>query len=290
MRQETNRTEPYEEQAEQGEHPAMNLGQKEEQEKQTEIIKETNTKPAWFCSFFLFFLSILLLVSGADTAGTISLALALIWIGATGKEIKEPEVAFLFRRGEFKGELKPGWHLPLPLLDEAEVRTTATQEIQYNEEMYCAGKTLIGLEGGIYYRLTDPQKAITIDKETAKNRIKIVSLSKLKGAVGKMPFQNILVEKGEIEGAIREAINADGELREDGYEVTGVEISDVAEKIESEAARIKKIGQAEAEVSEKKAEAMAKPLKDNYPAAIAMSAASLGEKAMAIFSRKGGEK
>lgn len=242
-----------------------------------EII-ELSTKKVWIGVGITAAVAMLLWLVSLKDLSVILFSALLIFTGSTLKIIEEPEVGFFWQMGVFKGMLGPGLYLGLPPFWKIEVRTLATQEIPFTEEMYTQAKRAIILRGAIYYRMTNPKKAITLPVEKVESRVKNVALSKIKGKIGTMPFEELLKERGAVEDDIKKAINAENELGADGYEVSGIEIADFKEEIESKAAAIKEIGGAEAEVDRKKAEAVAEPLKGNYPAAIAMALGTIGEK------------
>jgi len=248
--------------------------------------RETNTKKAWISTGILALVSIVLWIAGLKSSAVVLFGILLIWVGIAYREIKEPEVGFLFQMGKYKGKLKPGWHLGLPFIWGVETRTTGTQEIIFKEQMYTKARKAIGLRGGIYYRMVNPENAITLPKNIIKSRIKNVVLSKLKGKIGEMAFDELLRERGGVEKKVKQDANDKDELGKDGYEVTGIEITDLNEQIESEAAKIKEIGEAEAEIDKKKAEAIAEPLKNNYPAAITMAARAIGDKIVSRSKKK----
>jgi uncharacterized membrane protein YqiK len=240
-------------------------------------IQICNTTKAWISAGIITLISLILWIAGAKTLAVILFSLLLIWIGATLKEIKEPQRAFLFQMGKLKGQLNPGWHLGFPFVWSIEEISMETQEYYLErEEMYTKEQTAISLELGIYFRVVNLLKAVYIKPEVAKERIKRVVLSKLKWKIGELEFEKILGKKGDMEDEVKMMVNDD--LRNDGYEVIGIEIEDVMENIKSEAAKKRVIGGAEAEVDRKKAEAIAEPLRNNYPAAIAMATGSIGDK------------
>lgn len=247
------------------------------QEQESEEIQKCSTRKAWKGAGIIALISIILWMIGLEDPAVIMFSVVLIWIGTTLKIIKEPEVGFLFQMGELKGQLEAGPHLGLPFVWEIEIRTKATQEIPFEEEMYTNAKKAIKLKGGIYFKMFDAKKAIFLPKEIVKSRMEKVVISKLKFEIGKRPFKDLLDYKGDVEKEVMEASNKETK-KDDGYEVIGVEIEDLDEKIESEAAKKRELGEAEAWVSSKKAEAFARPLKDNYPAAVAMAAETIGEK------------
>jgi len=246
------------------------------------------TKIVWMGAGIITVLGFILIIVGLTGLGIIILSALLIWIGISLKIIKAPEIGLLFKMGKFGTQLEPGWYLGIPLVWDIETRTTEIQQIHFQEKMYTKTKKEISLRGGIYYKLENagksinlPEKTIEIDGEKTtlvRKRIKDVVLSKLKWQIGQKEFGKLLPARKEIEEEIIKDANGAEELEKDGYEVTGVEIADLEEKIESEAAKKREIGTAEAEVDKKKAEAIADPLKGNYPAAIAMVAGTIGDK------------
>lgn len=253
--------------------------------------RKTNTKKVWAAAGITAIISFLLLAFGCTDMAIIIFGLLFIWTGLTLKEIKEPEIGFLFQMGDFKGYLEPGWHLGLPFFWAIETRTSATQEIPFKEEMYTKSKKAIILRGGIYYKLDDYEKSINLPEGIVQSRIKNVVFTRLKWFIGQKEFKELLDQRGNIEKEVKNGANDKEELGMDGYKVTGVEIADLEEMIESEAAKKKEIGGAEAWVDGEKAKAVAEPLKDNYPAAIAMAASTIGDKVIGkILGTKTGKK
>ena len=260
------------------------------------VLEIANTKTAWRIVAILIIISISLFSIGAKSLGVIIFCGTFIISGFNLKEIKDPDVAFLFRFGKLVGQLKPGVHLGLPLADSIEEISQETQKITRLEEpMYTSAKTGIALDMGIYYVLTNLHGAIRT-RRIIEERVKDVVLSKIKGFVGQSTFEDLLQGKNGLEKKIIDATNADlagtdsdrpDELKDDGYTVIGVEISNIIEQVSSVAAKKKTIGSAEADVDGKKAEAVASPLKDNYPAAIVMAAnvlaGQIGEKLETLF-------
>lgn len=246
------------------------------------------TERVWIGAGIITALGFILIIAGLTGLGIIILSALLIWMGVSLKIIKAPEIGLLFKMGKFGTQLEPGWYLSIPFVWDIETRTTEIQQIHFHEKMYTKIKKEISLRGGIYYKLENAEKSINLPEKTieidgeettlVKKRVKDVVLSKLKWQIGQKEFGELLPARKEMEDDIVKDANSAEELGEDGYKVTGVEIADLEEKIESEAAKKKEIGGAEAEVDEKKAKAIAAPLKDNYPAAIAMAVGTVGDK------------
>lgn len=240
-----------------------------------------STRNAWIAAGIMALLSVTLIVYGAQNSGVSLFCALLFWLGIRLKEIKDPYVGLLFQMGKLMGQLSPGWHLSIPFYQKIEIRTTETLQIKFQEEMYYQGKKPINVRGVIYYKMVNVIQANTISEETAETRIKKVSLSKLKWGIGKKSFEELLREGEGIEETVLK--QADNELENDGYTITGVEIDDLKEETESVAAVKKEIGFAEAEVDGKKAKAVADVLRGNYPAAIAMSISTIADKIISEF-------
>ncbi|MBU1137135.1 SPFH domain-containing protein [Patescibacteria group bacterium] len=240
---------------------------------EAETVKIVNTNTSWILLGITFLLSIVSFLTGHKDTGYLSLAMLFLWISISFQEIEEPKVGFLWRKGVLKGMLLSGWYLGFPFILDIEIRTTAKQDIFFQEEMYTKVKKRIVVRGRFYYRLVNPKKAITISEESMRERIEVVGLSKLKGEIGSRDFQGLLDDKGGVEDCIILGINRD--IKEEGYEVIGAEIDDFKEEIESRAAEIREIGEAEAYVQEAKARAVANVVLNNYPAAIVMGLNSI---------------
>ena len=249
--------------------------------------KSLKAKQLWKIAIILVITGAILEFSKLSTLGDIIFVIIFIWIGVGLIIIKEPETGLLFVLGKYREELKPGAYLTIPFVWEVGTKTKEVQVISCSEIMYVKGKTKIGLKIDIYFVLFSIKKSILLpEKEIevegkittlVRRRVRTVVLSKLKWHVGQTTFPALLEGRKEMEDLIMKESNAKDELWKQGYRVIGVEISDLDEEIESEAAKRRKIGTADAVVAAKKAEAVSNPLKDNYPAAIAMSAETIGK-------------
>ena len=214
----------------------------------------------------------------------------LLYLGTCLHEVKAPNRAFLFRMGKMIGDLPPGWYLTIPHFWTIEAISMEAQQIgPLTEEMYIRRGTPITVRIVIFYRVVNLTKAL-LTKNIIKDRIRAVVLTQVKGKIGESFFRGprrvdeseknvttLLTERGSIEKAIKEVVNE--ELRLDGYFVTGIELEDIKEEVESEAATIRQIGHARGDA----AAALAKPLKDNYPAAAVSAVGTIGEMVERIF-------
>ena len=223
----------------------------------------------WFLFWAVAVLGLLLL--------TIHFKLGIIILGLDGmylgicREIRSPNVAFLFKRGRHVGKLEAGWYLPLaPFWDIKEI-TLQWQETLLVIIIYTSQETAITVKAKLFWRAKDLEKVIFMPIEEMRSRIEAVGLSKLRAAIGKRDFKQINAESDLIEKEILSVICE--EVTKDGYEIRDFEIFDTDEKVQSEAAKIKIIGKARGEA----AGALAAHLKDNYPATAVMAITTIVE-------------
>lgn len=203
--------------------------------------------------------------------GLALLGVNLIYLGTCLYELKDPDVAFLFRRGKFVGELKSGWYLPIPYFWTITSIPTSWQEKELIGEMYTKEKTPIIVKARTYYCVHNLQQVLLLMPGPMERRVEAVVFSALRGVIGNNEFAKLVEEKGRLEGEVLDFSKP--EIEKYGYELRDVEIYDFEEKIWSEAEKIKVLGRARGEA----AKALAEPLKDNYPAALVSALGTLAE-------------
>ncbi len=206
--------------------------------------------------------------------GVAVLGIILIYLGTNLHEVRDPNAAFLFRMGKMVGRLSAGWYLTIPHL--WTIQPISLERVTFSDQelppqgMYTKAKRPITLKVRVFYQVKDLDKALRTQK-IIHSRVKAVVLAQLKGEVGKREFTDLLTDRGALEDDIQSKVTT--ELESDGYEVTGVEVEDLFENVESQAETIRTIGRARGDA----ARALAEPLKDNYPAAIVNALGTLAE-------------
>lgn len=213
--------------------------------------------------------------------------LSFIYLAFCFYEIKAPDIAFLFRMGVFVNELEPGWYVTIPHFWEIEVIPTNWLQIDMDGNMYTKEKTLICVHARVKFRVNKKKldKILLMMPDEMKARAKIIGLSGLRGVVGSSSFQKLVEDKGELETSVekgdatKKIPGLKKEFEEHGYILGDFKINDFDENIQSEAKKIEYLGQARG----KAAKALATPLKENLPAALANIAGTLAESVMAIF-------
>lgn len=218
------------------------------------------------------------------------LGIAAIYLGTCLHEVKDPDVAMLFRMGRLVGRLDPGWYLTIPHLWEIETIPTSWQQLPIEGEMYTKEKTPIVVKARMFWR-ADESRLTDILRMRPKemiSRAETAGLAVLRGEIGNNEFTTLVSEKGTLE--VSALTRLQGDFQDYGYAIRDFEIYDFDEKTWSEAERIKTIGKARGEA----ARALAEPLRGNYPAAIVSAVGTFtetaGEVAKSVWGRNKKEK
>jgi len=242
------------------------------------MIKRKRFLIGWYILGISILLSLLFIFSGLfNLEKRISLPLGFLMLAFASylaeniKEIRAPNVAFLFRMGKFVGRLDPGWYVVVPRIWDVKEIPTSWREISMEGEMYTSQQTFIKVRARAYYRADEEclDEVLRMLPEEMHKRAMVVGLAKLRGVIGEKEFGDLITKKGELEEAVKGILK--NEFNNYGYHLRDFEIYDFDEKVWSEAKKIEALGEARARVERKIAEALARPLKDNWPAAAAKS-------------------
>lgn len=261
-------------------------------------MRKKNFLTGWFLLIFSILLGLILIFSGElfSLEKRISLPFGFIILAFASylveniKEVRAPNVAFLFQMGKFVGRLDPGWYLIVPKIWEIEEIHTEWKRIQIEGDMYTNQQTLIVVKAEIYYRANEKKldKILRMPPNEMEKRAIAVSLAKLRGVIGEKRFDELITKKGELEQAVKKILK--DEFEKYGYIIRDFEIYDFDEKVWSEAEKIKALGKARADAEGRIAEALARPLKNNWPAAIAKSAEEVSDSLVKFLEIKSANK
>lgn len=242
-------------------------------------MKKISFRSGWVL-FFTTLISGGIFLTSTPPLGIALIGLSVLYLASCLHEIKSPNIAFLFRMGKFvHGMLGPGWYVTIPHFWDIEQIPTSWIQKDMKGDMYTKEKTLICVHGRIKYRVNKNalDKVLLMMPREMESRAAVISMSSLRGAVGSSPFETLVGDKGAIEKSIDELLAK--EFEEHGYEYGDFKINDFDEQIQSEAEKIKILGKARGTA----AEALATPLKDNLPAALANIASTVTESLGSIF-------
>lgn len=176
--------------------------------------------------------------------GWIILFLVFCGFGASFLEILDPDVGFVYKRGELIGKYKPDWYLIIPFVWSIDKKTTAVIKMEIDETMYTMNKTEISIKGLCFFQLVNPMLALRISDDDIKEKVKGLMMSEIKTHIGSSQFSELLAHKASLENTIQEEI--DSKIEHNGYLTTAFEITDLTENIESKAAQTKVQGKADA--------------------------------------------
>ncbi len=171
------------------------------------------------------------------------------------KITNEYERGIIFRLGRYVGTKGPGVFFIIPIIDKmvkADLRIV-THDVP-PQDVITKDNVPAKVDAVVYYKITDPQRAI-IDVEDYRKATSQISQTSLRGVVGASELDELLSERIKINSKLHEVI--DEATDPWGIKVTGVEIKHVeipasmqrsiAKQAEAERAKRGKIIMAEGE-------------------------------------------
>ncbi len=208
--------------------------------------------------------------------GLIILAVDLIYFGTNLHQIADPEFGILFQMGRLITALNSGWYLTIPHFWSIKLISTSSRRVEIDEQMYTNEKTPIRARARFYFRVKkeslktneDLLNLLRLMPEEMSSRAHAICNSQLKGCVGSKTFSALLTDRVEIEQSVKGGIEKTADFQKYGYELLDFEVYDFEETTESEARRIRVLGEAQGQAAKSRAEAIAGAVRDNYPAAL----------------------
>lgn len=194
---------------------------------------------------------------------------AIAVFASTGMEVVQPDRAGYMRFGRYRGAVDPGWHFPIKGIMECCHRPGKDLRLDLGEmKVFTKRKTAVTAKVTVYYRLgptdVDLENAclyLPKDFTEAEVMFRDAAESEVRSVLGTEDFGGLIPEQERLEEMAKTKIADD--YKKWGFVMVGVKIRDFDEETESEAARIRIQGLAEADVRE----ANARILKDNWQAA-----------------------
>ncbi|KWU19130.1 SPFH domain-containing protein [Burkholderia cenocepacia] len=125
--------------------------------------------------------------------------------------VPQQTVFIVERLGRFNGALEAGLHLLVPFIDRIAYKVPL-QEIPLqtsSQSAITSDNVTITLDGILYYQVTNPRSAAygTSNFQTA---IEMLAQTTLRAEVGKRELDKLLIERGDINTAVVEALDAAG--------------------------------------------------------------------------------
>lgn len=154
------------------------------------------------------------------------IAVVVILILASIKQINEYERGILFTFGKYSKVLNPGWHLVLPIVQfykKIDIRTKAVDVPE--QDAITADNVSIRINAVIYYKIFDAGKAIC-EVENFYYAVGQLAQTTMRNIVGSVTLDQLLSDREKISAEICEVI--DKATDPWGVKVENVELKDIA--------------------------------------------------------------
>lgn len=154
------------------------------------------------------------------------IAVVVILILASIKQINEYERGILFTFGKYSKVLNPGWHLVLPIVQfykKIDIRTKAVDVPE--QDAITADNVSIRINAVIYYKIFDAGKAIC-EVENFYYAVGQLAQTTMRNIVGSVTLDQLLSDREKISTEICEVI--DKATDPWGVKVENVELKDIA--------------------------------------------------------------
>lgn len=154
------------------------------------------------------------------------IAVVVILILASIKQINEYERGILFTFGKYSKVLSPGWHLVLPIVQfykKIDIRTKAVDVPE--QDAITADNVSIRINAVIYYKIFDAGKAIC-EVENFYYAVGQLAQTTMRNIVGSVTLDQLLSDREKISTEICEVI--DKATDPWGVKVENVELKDIA--------------------------------------------------------------
>lgn len=154
------------------------------------------------------------------------IAIVVILIVSSIKQINEYERGILFRLGKFKKVMDPGWRLVFPIIDfykKVDIRTKAVDVPE--QETITKDNVSVRINAVIYYKIFDASKAI-LAVEDYYYAVGQLAQTTMRNIVGSVTLDELLGEREKISKEICSIIDAATDPW--GIKVENVELKDVS--------------------------------------------------------------
>ena len=154
------------------------------------------------------------------------LAIAIIIVIVSIRQIDEFERGILFRFGKFAKSLKPGWHIILPIIHsykKVDIRTKAVDVPE--QEAITKDNVSIKINAVLYYKIFDASKSI-LAVQNFNYAVSQLAQTTMRNIVGSVSLDELLSEREKLSTEICNIV--DEATDPWGIKVENVELKDVA--------------------------------------------------------------
>jgi len=156
----------------------------------------------------------------------IILAIVIVIILASIKQINQYEKGIKFMLGKYIGLMNPGWRLVFPIIQsyqKADLRVKAVDVP--NQEAITKDNISVGVNAVIYYKVSEAEKAI-LEVENYFYAISQLAQTTMRNVVGQVDLDELLSARDRVSENIRNIIDIATDPW--GIKVSNVELKDIA--------------------------------------------------------------
>jgi regulator of protease activity HflC (stomatin/prohibitin superfamily) len=155
----------------------------------------------------------------------IILAIAIVIILASIKQINQYEKGIKFMLGKYVGLMGPGWRLVFPIIQSYQKVDLRVKAVDVpNQEAITKDNISVGVNAVIYYKVAEADKAI-LEVQNYFYAISQLAQTTMRNVVGQVDLDELLSARNRVSENIRNIIDADTDPW--GIKVSNVELKDI---------------------------------------------------------------
>ena len=156
----------------------------------------------------------------------IFLAIILVFILASLRQINEYERGIKFTLGKYSKIMKPGLNLVFPIINSYKKIDIRTKVVDVpNQEAITKDNVSIGINAVVYYKIFDAAKAV-LEVENFNYAVGQLAQTTMRNTVGTVTLDELLTEREKISDTIQKIV--DEATDPWGIKVENVELKDVS--------------------------------------------------------------
>jgi len=155
----------------------------------------------------------------------IILAIAIVIILASIKQINQYEKGIKFMLGKYVGLMRPGWRLVFPIIQSYQKVDLRVKAVDVpNQEAITKDNISVGVNAVIYYKVAEADKAI-LEVQNYFFAISQLAQTTMRNVVGQVDLDELLSARNRVSENIRNIIDAETDPW--GIKVSNVELKDI---------------------------------------------------------------
>lgn len=157
---------------------------------------------------------------------TYIIAIAVILIIASLRQIEQYERGVMFTMGRFVGVKEPGWRLVIPIFQRMKKVDIRVKAVDVPDQKAITKDNIsVSVNAVIYYKVSDSAKA-TIEVENFYYAVSQLAQTTMRNAVGEVELDDLLSQREKVSERIRSIVDKASDPW--GIKVDNVELKDIA--------------------------------------------------------------